>query len=166
MECRCRLLLGLRCIDSPQEDWENFLSGVNGFLNQAEADMRNCGVQAMLFLCIDCINQKKFAQREIIFHHLVICGFKKNYTCWNKHGEEGLNELDGYLNDGEVRHHGTDHDEDLDGSGLYEENEPLFPSNVLRPEDITDQEVMGFYDGEVLQCVHNVDQMLRDVEFQ
>jgi hypothetical protein len=29
-----------------QEDWENFLSGINGFLNQAEADMRNRGVQA------------------------------------------------------------------------------------------------------------------------
>jgi hypothetical protein len=28
----------------PQEDWENFLSGVNGFLNEAEADMRNHGV--------------------------------------------------------------------------------------------------------------------------
>jgi hypothetical protein len=28
----------------PQEDWENFLSEVNGFLNQAEADTRNCGV--------------------------------------------------------------------------------------------------------------------------
>jgi hypothetical protein len=51
----------------PQEDWENFLSGVNGFLNQAEADMRNCGVQAMLCPCIDCLNQKKFAQQEIIF---------------------------------------------------------------------------------------------------
>jgi hypothetical protein len=51
----------------PQEDWENFLSRVNGFLNQAEADMRNRGVQAMLCPCIDCLNQKKFAQREIIF---------------------------------------------------------------------------------------------------
>jgi hypothetical protein len=36
----------------------------------------------------------------------------------------------------------------------------------LRPEDITDQEVRGFDDGEVLQRVHNVDQMLRDIEFQ
>jgi hypothetical protein len=44
-----------------QEDWENFLSGVNGFLNQAEADMRNRGVQAMLCTCIDCLNQKQFA---------------------------------------------------------------------------------------------------------
>jgi antirestriction protein ArdC len=50
----------------PQEDWENFLSGVNGFLNQAEVDMRNCGVQAMLCPCIDCLNQKKFSQRDHI----------------------------------------------------------------------------------------------------
>jgi hypothetical protein len=87
----------------PQEDWENFLIRVNGFLNQVEVDMRNCGVQAMLCPCIDCLNQKKFAQREIMFHHLVTRGFKKNYTCWNKHGEEGLNEVEaGYLNEGEV----------------------------------------------------------------
>jgi hypothetical protein len=72
---------------------------------------------------------------------LVTRGFTKHYTCWNKHGEEGLNELEaGCLNEGEVRHH-ANHDEDLDDSGLFEGNEPLFPPNVLRPEDITDQEV-------------------------
>jgi hypothetical protein len=93
--------------------------------------------------------------------------FHKKYTCWNKHGEEGLNKLEaGCLNEGEVRHHATDHDEDLDDSGLFEGNEPLLPPNVLRPKDITDQEVRGFNDGKVLQRVHNVDQMLRDVEFQ
>jgi hypothetical protein len=54
-------------VQTAQEDWENFLSGVNGFLNQAEADMINCGVQAMLCPCIDCLNQNKFAQWEIIF---------------------------------------------------------------------------------------------------
>jgi hypothetical protein len=135
----------------PQEDWENFLIGVNGFLNQAQADMRNHGVQAMLCPCIDCLNQKKFAQREIIFHHLVTRGFTKHYTCWNKHGEEGLSEVEaGCLNEGEVRHH-ANHDEDLDDSGLFEGNEPLLPPNVLRPEDITGQEVRGFDDGEVLQ---------------
>jgi hypothetical protein len=66
MECRWRLLLGLGCTDSPKKIG-NFLSRVNDFLNQAEADMRNCGVQAMLCPCIDCLNQKKFAQQEIIF---------------------------------------------------------------------------------------------------
>jgi hypothetical protein len=129
--------------------------------------MRNRGVQAMLCPCIDCLNQKKFAQWEIIFHHLVTHGFTKNYTCWNKHGEEGLNEFEACcLNEGEVRHHATDHVKDLDDTGLFEENEQLFPPNVLILEDITDQEVRSFDDGEVLQSVYNVDQMLRDVEFQ
>jgi hypothetical protein len=129
--------------------------------------MKNCGVQATLFPCIDCLNQKKFAQREIVFHHLVTRGFTKNYACWNKHGEEDLNELEAScLNEGEVRHHATDHDENLVDSGLFEENELLFRQNMLRPKDITDQEVRGFDDGEVLQRVHNVDKMLRDVEFQ
>jgi hypothetical protein len=103
----------------PEEDWENFLSGVNGFLSQEEADMRNRGVQAMLCPYIDYLNQMKFAQQEINFHHLVTRGFTKNYTCWNKHGEEGLNDLEtGCLNEGEVRHH-ANHDEDLDDSGLF-----------------------------------------------
>jgi hypothetical protein len=77
----------------------------------------------MLVGCVsfDC-HQKKFAQHEIIFHHLVTHGFTKNYTCLNKHGEEGLNKLEaGCLNEGEVRHHATDHDEDLDNSGVFEE---------------------------------------------
>jgi hypothetical protein len=65
-----------------------------------------------------------------------------------------------------VRHHATDQDEDLDDSGLFKGNEPLFPPNVLRPKDITNQEVRGFDVSEVLQHVHNVDQLLRDVEFQ
>jgi hypothetical protein len=42
----------------------------------------------------------------------------------------------------------------------------IFPPNVMRPKDITDQEIRGFDDGEVLQHVHNVDQMLWHVEFQ
>jgi hypothetical protein len=33
--------------------------------------MRNRSVQAMLCTCIDCLNQKKFAQLEIIFYYLV-----------------------------------------------------------------------------------------------
>jgi hypothetical protein len=68
------------------------------------------------------------------FFHLVTRGFTK-ITCVVKHGEEGLNELKaGCLNEGEVRHHATDHDEDLDEGKVFEENEP-FPPNMMRPED-------------------------------
>jgi hypothetical protein len=44
----------------------------------------------------------------IIFQHLVTRGFTKNCMRCNKHGEEGLNELEvGCLNEGEVRYCAT-----------------------------------------------------------
>ena len=68
--------------------------------------MRNRGVPSMHCPCVDCLNQKKFGQRDNIFHHLITRGFKKNYMCWNKHGEEGLNEdKDGCLNEDIARRH-------------------------------------------------------------
>jgi hypothetical protein len=97
---------------------------------------------------------------------LVTRGFTKNYTCWNKHGEEGLNELEaGILMKVKCDTMLPTRMKTLIIAD-FEENEPLFQPNVLRPEDITDQEVRGFHDDEVLQHVHNVDQMLRDVQFQ
>ena len=37
---------------------------------------------------------------------------------------------------------------------------------MIRLEDMTDQKVMGFNDNDVLDRVNNIDQMVRDVEFQ
>jgi hypothetical protein len=40
------------------------------------------------------------------FSSFVTRGFKENYMCWDRHGEEGLNEVEeGCLNKGESRHH-------------------------------------------------------------
>ena len=74
--------------------------------------MRNWGVPSMHCPCVDCLNQKKFGQWDNIFHHLITRGFKKNYMCWNKHGEEGLNEdEDGCLNEDVARRHAEVHNE-------------------------------------------------------
>ena len=108
-------------------DWDEFVSGVKGFLVQAEADMRNRGVQTMVCPCIDCLNQKKFGQRDNLFHHLITRGFTKNYTCWNKHGEEGLNEGEaGCLNEGATRCNDEALNEDCCGV-QFEENEAFSP---------------------------------------
>ena len=42
--------------------------------------------------CLDCGNNKKYSDFEVVYAHLIIRGFVPNYTCWNKHGEEGPNE--------------------------------------------------------------------------
>ena len=39
------------------------------------------------------------------------------------------------------------------------------PPGVMQPEEMTDQEVTGFNDDDLLPRANNVDQMLRDVEF-
>ena len=88
----------------PPRDLGLFVTQVKGFLGQAAADMRNRGVTTMWCPCVDCANQKKFAQTDNLLYHLVTRGFTKNYTCWNKHGEEGLNEgEERALNEGEAR---------------------------------------------------------------
>jgi hypothetical protein len=53
--------------------------------------MRKRGVQAMLCPCIDCLNQKKFAQHEIIFHHLVTRGYTKKHVGSQKITRVGIN---------------------------------------------------------------------------
>ena len=47
----------------------------------------------------------------------------------------------------------------------FEEDE-AFPPIGRRLEDMIDEEVMGFNDDDVLPRVNNVDQMVRDVQFQ
>jgi hypothetical protein len=57
----------------------------------------------MICSCIDCRNQKKLMTRDNLFVHLITRGFINDYTCWNKHGEEGLNEVEARcLNEGEA----------------------------------------------------------------
>ena len=64
------------------------------------------GVPTMYCPCVNCLNQKKFIQWDNIFHHLITRRFKKKYTCWNRHGEEGLNEGEARcLNEDEALRH-------------------------------------------------------------
>ena len=41
--------------------------------------------------CLDCRNDKKYSDFEVVYAHLIVRGFVANYTCWNKHKEEGPN---------------------------------------------------------------------------
>lgn len=74
-----------------------YLNGVNGFINVAkqQANKEEIDAYGSSFIycpCKDCKNEKKFRSHDIVFQHLILRGFKENYTCWNKHGEEGFNE--------------------------------------------------------------------------
>ncbi|KAL6864992.1 hypothetical protein ACP4OV_016143 [Aristida adscensionis] len=67
--------------------------------------MLNQNKTAMCCPCVDCKNIKKYEKTMYLHAHLVTRGFMDNYSCWNKHGEEGINE-------GEL--HCRDHDIDAE----------------------------------------------------
>jgi hypothetical protein len=76
--------------------------------------------------------------------HLIKHGFMDDYQCWNKHGEEGLNEVemrDSYLK----REVPIDVEEDHD----YDVNEP---------------DILGFTDDDLEFQVHNIEEMVRNVK--
>ncbi|KAL6623359.1 hypothetical protein ACP70R_033238 [Stipagrostis hirtigluma subsp. patula] len=70
-----------------------FVNGVDSFVKAAKlyitTNPRDDGF--VYCPCIDCKNQKQFANVEQIRIHLLERGFKEHYTCWNMHGEVGEN---------------------------------------------------------------------------
>jgi hypothetical protein len=42
--------------------------------------------------CKHCKNEKKYCRDDVLRSHLIKLGFMEDYQCWNKYGEEGLNE--------------------------------------------------------------------------
>lgn len=42
-----------------------------------------------------CRNDKQYLNPFLVHAHLILWGFLDDYACWNKHGEEGVNDQDG-----------------------------------------------------------------------
>ena len=63
-------------------------------------------------LCLDCRNDKKYSDFEVVYAHLIVRRFVANYTCWNKHGEEEPNEKGEWVADNQE---GCREDDDQDG---------------------------------------------------
>ena len=69
-----------------------YLRGLKSFIQIARADMEARSETTMYCPCLGCGNDKKYSDFELVYAHLIVRGFVPNYTCWNKHGEEGPNE--------------------------------------------------------------------------
>ncbi len=93
--------------------------------------------------CKHCKNEKRYRTDDVLMSHLIKHGFMEDYRCWNKHGEEGLNEAgmrDSYL-EREVSTGIEDHDDDV--------NKP---------------DILGLTIDDIEFQVHNIEEMVRNVE--
>jgi hypothetical protein len=90
-------------------------------------------------------NEKKYRTDDVLRSHLIKNGFMEDYRCWNKLGEEGLNEVD--MRDS------------------YIERE--VPTGVEEDHDnVNEADILGLTDDDIKFQVHNIEEMVRNVERQ
>jgi hypothetical protein len=75
--------------------------------------------------------------------HLIKHGFMKDYRCWNKHGEDGLNEIE--MRDSYMEREVT--------TGVEKDH-----------NDVNEIDILGFTNDDIEFQVHNIEEMVRNVE--
>jgi hypothetical protein len=93
--------------------------------------------------CKHCKNKKKYCADDVLKSYLIKHGFMKDYQCWNKYGEEELNEAemrDSYV-EREVR------------TGVKEDH-----------DDVNEADILEFSDNDIEFQVHNIDEMVCNVK--
>jgi hypothetical protein len=121
-----------------------YIKGVDAFIDFVKKDMLDNIRGNIYYPCKHCKNEKRYHTYDVLRSHLIKCGFMEDYRCWNKHGEEGLNEAemrDSYLEREVPTGVEEDHDDDV--------NEPY---------------ILGFTDDDITFQVHNIEEMVCNVE--
>jgi hypothetical protein len=88
----------------------------------------------------------------VVYVHLIVRGFVPNYTCWNKHGEEGPNGRGEWVTDNQE----GCRDDDQDGKQGNCDDGPAY-------DDINEECILEFNDDQFDALVDNVEEMIHDV---
>jgi hypothetical protein len=113
-----------------------YLKGLDAFVDFTKKDMLDNVRGNLCCPCKHCKNEKKYHTDDVLMSHLIKHGFMEDYRCWNKHGEEGLNEVemrDSYL-EREVP------------TGVEEDH-----------NDVNEADILGFTDDDTEFQVHNIE---------
>jgi hypothetical protein len=71
-----------------------YIKELDAFIDFMKKDMLNNVRGNRCCHCKHCKNEKKYHADDVLMSHLIKHEFMKDYQCWNKHGEEGLNEVE------------------------------------------------------------------------
>jgi hypothetical protein len=121
-----------------------YIKGVDAFIDFEKKDMLDNIRGNICCPCKHCKNEKRYHTDDVLRTHLIKHGFMEDYRCWNKYGEEGLNEAemrDSYLESEIPTGVKEDHDDDV--------NEP---------------DILVFTDDDIEFQMHNIEEMVHNVE--
>jgi hypothetical protein len=72
--------------------FNEYITGLDAFMDFMKKDMLDNIRGNLCCPCKYCKNEKKYHTYDVLRSHLIKHGFMEDYQCWNKRGEEGLNE--------------------------------------------------------------------------
>jgi hypothetical protein len=120
-----------------------YIKGVDAFIDFVKKDILD-NIRGNLYCPYKyCKNDKRYRIDNMLMSHLIKHGFMDDYRCWNKHGEEGLNEAK--IRDSYMRR--------------------KVPIGVEEDHDnVNEVVILGFTDDDIEFQVHNIDEMVCNVE--
>jgi hypothetical protein len=123
--------------------YREYIKGLDAFIDFTKKVMLN-NVRGNFYCPYKyCKNEKKYRADDVLRSHLIKHGFMEDYRCWNKHGEEGLNEI-------EMR-------------DSYAERE--VPTGVEEDHNyVNEVDILRFTDDDIEFQVHNIEEMVRNVK--
>jgi hypothetical protein len=71
-----------------------YIKGVDAFIDFVKKDMLDNIRGNLCCPYKHCRNEKRYHIDNVLMSHLIKHGFMQDYRCWNKHGEEGINEVE------------------------------------------------------------------------
>jgi hypothetical protein len=120
-----------------------YIKGLDAFIDFTKKDMLDNVRENFYCPYKHCKNEKKYRTDDVLRSYLIKHGFMEDYRCWNKHGEEGLNE------------------EDMMDS--YMERE--VPTSIKEDhDDVNRVDILGFTDDDIDFQVHNIEDMICNIK--
>jgi hypothetical protein len=71
-----------------------YIKGLDVFIDLAKKYILDNVRGNLCYPCKHCKNEKKYHIDDVLMPHLIKHGFIEDYRCCNKHGEDGLNEVE------------------------------------------------------------------------
>jgi hypothetical protein len=120
-----------------------YIKGVDAFIDFAKKDILDNIRGNLCCPCKHCKNEKRYRTDDVLRSHLIKHEFMEDYRCWNKHGEEGINEAkmrDSYL------------------------EREVYTSVKEDHDDVNEADILGFTNDDIELRVHNIEEMVCNVE--
>jgi hypothetical protein len=121
-----------------------YIKGVDAFIDFTKKDMLGNIRGNICCPCKHCKNEKRYHIDDVLRSYLIKHGFMVDYQCRNKHGEEGLNEI-------EMR-------------DSYLDREVPIGVEEYHDDNVNEPDILGFTDDDIEFQVHNIEEMVHNVE--